>query len=192
MLIFLGKISVVIDLPTLTVYEYPLKILCTNREHIQKPQIILCFPVLKQNMITSLQTFAGVKGNLALSSPVGFLHPESFILDAIDWGCESRDGKKSFTPPPPHCGQPTESVTWFHFLPVQKLSSGFQTCSHRGCWPQSKSTYLIQSLRGLHTLHLSAGKTAVQLGGLRGALLLSHRKKELAQRCIFWHSLLRC
>lgn len=72
------------------------------------------------------------------------------------------------------------------------MSSGFQTCSHRGCWPQSRSTYLVQSLRGLHTLHLSAAKTAVQLGGLRGALLVSRRKKELAQRCIFWHFLLRC
>lgn len=121
MLIFLGKISVVIDLPTLTVYEYPLKILCTNREHIQKPQIILCFPVLKQNMITSLQTFAGVKGNLALSSPVGFLHPESFILDAIDWGCESRDGKKSFTLPP-------RTV-----VSQQNLSPGFIFCLSKNC-----------------------------------------------------------
>lgn len=90
-----------------------------------------------------------------------------------------------------HCGQPTDFITprvWFLFCLSQKnifRLSELQPWKPRGCWPQSRSAHLVHSPCSPYVLNLLAGKPAVQIWGLLGALLVSHRKAWLAQRCFF-------
>lgn len=75
---FLCKISVVIELPKITMYEYFFKnVTQQQKTHIQKTQFSLCFPFRKGNRITPLETFAQLKRDLDLGSTVEFCHPES-------------------------------------------------------------------------------------------------------------------
>lgn len=59
-------------------YEYFFKnVRQQQKTHIQKTQIFLCFPFLKENRIAPLETFAQLKRDLDLGSTGEFCHPGS-------------------------------------------------------------------------------------------------------------------
>lgn len=153
-MMFLCKISVVTDLPKMTVWLFISKCYAAtenthseNKNHSMFSSSEIKYDNISLN-ICSVTERSGPQLNSRVSPP-----------RIIVWMLQVRVGmtKRASTPPLWSADRlhHADSLVWFSACPENVLGlSDLQLQKLHGCWPWSSSVPLVASSRGLHGLHL--------------------------------------